>query len=52
MGRTGQVVAALGLSGPTVRFTESRIAEFAADLKRIAQQMSERGFDHPLATSA
>ena len=51
LGRSGQVVAALGLSGPTVRFTESRIIEFAADLKRIAQQMSERGFDHPLATS-
>ena len=32
-----RVVAALGLSGPTVRFTESRIAEFAADLKRVAQ---------------
>jgi DNA-binding IclR family transcriptional regulator len=35
------------LSGPTVRFTEARVAEFAADLKEIARQMSERGFTHP-----
>jgi DNA-binding IclR family transcriptional regulator len=46
----GQVVAALGLSGPTVRFVEKRITEFAADLKRIAQQTSDLGFDHPLTT--
>lgn len=50
-GRTGKVVAALGLSGPTIRFSESRITEFAADLKRVAATISERGFDHPLATS-
>ena len=25
--------------------------EFAADLKRVAQHMSERGFDHPLGTA-
>ena len=50
LGRSDRVVAALGLSGPTVRFTERRITEFAADLKRIARQMSELGFDHPLGT--
>jgi DNA-binding IclR family transcriptional regulator len=48
VGRSGTVVAALGLSGPTLRFTESRIAEFAADLKRVARHISDRGFDHPL----
>ena len=47
LGRSGSVIAALGLSGPTVRFTEARVAEFAADLKQIAHQMSERGFTHP-----
>jgi DNA-binding IclR family transcriptional regulator len=47
VGRSGSVIAALGLSGPTVRFTEARVAEFAADLKEIARQMSERGFTHP-----
>ncbi len=51
VGRSGSVVAALSLSGPTVRFTESRVAEFAAEVKRKAQQLSERGFDHPLGTS-
>jgi DNA-binding IclR family transcriptional regulator len=51
VGRTGRVVAALGLSGPTIRFSENRIAEFAGDLKRAAAIISERGFDHPLATS-
>lgn len=50
-GRSGSVVAALALSGPTIRFTESRVAEFAADLRRMAQHMSERGFDHPLGTA-
>jgi DNA-binding IclR family transcriptional regulator len=47
VGRSGSVIAALGLSGPTIRFTEARVAEFAADLKQIAHQMSERGFAHP-----
>jgi DNA-binding IclR family transcriptional regulator len=50
-GRSGSVVAALVLSGPTIRFTEGRVTEFAADLKRMAQHMSERGFDHPLGTA-
>jgi DNA-binding IclR family transcriptional regulator len=49
LGRSGSVVAALTLSGPSVRFTDDRVAVFAADLVRIAQRMSEQGFDHPLA---
>ncbi|WP_327010296.1 IclR family transcriptional regulator [Dactylosporangium sp. NBC_01737] len=51
LSRSGSVVGALSLSGPTMRFTDERIAEFAADLKDVAQRMSERGFDHPLSTS-
>jgi len=51
LGRSGSVVAALGLSGPTLRFTDSRVAEFATDLEGIARHMSERGFDHPLGNS-
>ena len=47
LGRSGSVIAALGLSGPTIRFTEAQVAEFAADLKQVARQMSERGFTHP-----
>jgi DNA-binding IclR family transcriptional regulator len=47
-GRSGAVVAALALSGPTLRFTPDRVAEFAADLKLAAARVSERGFDHPL----
>ncbi|NUO97866.1 MAG: IclR family transcriptional regulator [Nonomuraea sp.] len=41
-------VAALTLSGPTVRFTDDRVEQFAADLREAAKRMSERGFDHPL----
>jgi DNA-binding IclR family transcriptional regulator len=47
-GRSGGVVAALALSGPTLRFTAERVAEFAADLVQAGVRMSERGFDHPL----
>ncbi|MEV0900777.1 IclR family transcriptional regulator [Actinoplanes sp. NPDC049802] len=47
VGRSGTVVAALSLSGPTVRFTPAKVAEFAADLKRMARQIAERGFDSP-----
>jgi DNA-binding IclR family transcriptional regulator len=47
-GRSGAVLAALSLSGPSMRFTDQRIVEFAADLKTVAQHMSDRGFDHPL----
>jgi DNA-binding IclR family transcriptional regulator len=46
--RSGGVVAALALSGPTLRFTAGRVAEFAADLVQAGARMSERGFDHPL----
>ncbi|MEU7871700.1 IclR family transcriptional regulator [Dactylosporangium sp. NPDC049140] len=49
--RAGAVVAVLSLSGPTLRFPEERVTEFAADLKDVAQRMSERGFDHPLGSS-
>jgi len=51
LGRSGGVVAALSLSGPTLRFTDARVAEFAGEVRRMAQQVSERGFDHPLGTS-
>jgi DNA-binding IclR family transcriptional regulator len=47
-GGTKAIVAALTLSGPTVRFTDERVAEFVADLGEVAGRMSERGFDHPL----
>jgi DNA-binding IclR family transcriptional regulator len=49
VGRSGSVVAALSLSGPTIRFPDERIGVFAADLTQVAKRMSERGFDHPLA---
>jgi len=48
-GRSHAAAAALTLSGPTIRFTDERIAEFVDDLKRVAARISERGFDHPLA---
>jgi len=47
-GRSGTVVAALSLSGPTVRFTDDRVREFSKALREAARQMSERGFSHPL----
>jgi DNA-binding IclR family transcriptional regulator len=49
LGKNGSVAAALSLSGPTVRFSEERIAEFVTDLIESATRMSERGFDHPFA---
>jgi DNA-binding IclR family transcriptional regulator len=48
LGRSGTVVAALTLSGPTVRFTDERVAAFADALLAAAKEMNERGFDHPL----
>ncbi|WP_027345002.1 IclR family transcriptional regulator [Hamadaea tsunoensis] len=45
VGHSGSVVAALSLSGPTLRFTDQRIAEFVADLKEMAKRMSDRGFE-------
>lgn len=47
IGRTGAVVAALSLSGPTVRFPDDRVGEFVAALLEVAGQMTERGFEHP-----
>jgi DNA-binding IclR family transcriptional regulator len=41
-------VAALSLSGPTVRFRDDVVEQFAGDLRQTATQMSERGFHHPL----
>jgi DNA-binding IclR family transcriptional regulator len=51
LGRSGTVVAALSLSGPTVRFTEDRVTDFVKDLQAAAAQMNERGFEHPLGSS-
>ena len=51
-GRSGAVVAALALSGPTVRFTAERVAAFAVDLVAAGARMSERGFDHPLGSAS
>jgi DNA-binding IclR family transcriptional regulator len=47
VGRNGSVVAALSLSGPTVRFPDERVDEFVAALLEVAGHMTERGFDHP-----
>ena len=44
-------VAALTLSGPTMRFTDERIDTFVKDLTEVASRMAERGFDHPLGSS-
>ena len=49
IGRSGTVVAALSLSGPTVRFPGEIVEQYAADLRQVAKEMSERGFDHPLS---
>jgi DNA-binding IclR family transcriptional regulator len=47
LGRTGSVVAALSLSGPTVRFPDELVQEFVDALVEVAGRMAERGFDHP-----
>lgn len=47
-GRSGVVVAALTLSGPTLRFNAELVNQFATDLKVAGARISERGFDHPL----
>jgi DNA-binding IclR family transcriptional regulator len=47
IGRAGAVIAALSLSGPTVRFPDERIEEFVDALKEVSAHMTERGFDHP-----
>jgi DNA-binding IclR family transcriptional regulator len=51
LGRAGTVVAALTLSGPTMRFTDERVDTFVKDLTEVAGRMAERGFDHPLGAS-
>jgi DNA-binding IclR family transcriptional regulator len=51
LGRSGTVVAALTISGPTVRFTEDRVDVFVEALLAAAARMNERGFDHPLGSS-
>ncbi|MDT9697955.1 IclR family transcriptional regulator [Streptomyces sp. P17] len=40
----GQVVGALGLGGPTTRFTEERVAAFVAPLTEAAKRLSELRF--------
>jgi DNA-binding IclR family transcriptional regulator len=50
IGRAGSVIAALSLSGPTVRFPDDRIPEMVTDLTGTASHMTERGFDHPFLT--
>ncbi|WP_132145669.1 IclR family transcriptional regulator [Kribbella antiqua] len=45
---SGAILAALTLSGPTVRFTDDKIEGFVADLREAAKRMTDRGFDHPL----
>jgi DNA-binding IclR family transcriptional regulator len=49
LGRSGRAVAALSLSGPTVRFGDDKVGQFAENLRQVAEQMSERGFHHPLS---
>lgn len=44
----GTIIAALTLSGPTVRFTDDKIDGFVADLREAVKRMTDRGFDHPL----
>lgn len=49
VGRTGAVVAALSLSGPSHRFPEAVVQRFADALAAVSRQLSEQGFDHPLS---
>jgi IclR family transcriptional regulator, KDG regulon repressor len=39
---SGQVIAALSISGPTSRFTKENINRYCAEVKRVAAQISER----------
>jgi DNA-binding IclR family transcriptional regulator len=52
IGRGGSVIAALSLSGPTVRFPDERMGAFTAALIEVSGHMTERGFDHPFRGSA
>jgi DNA-binding IclR family transcriptional regulator len=49
MGRSTGVVAALSLSGPSARIAQSAVEAFAEDLRQVADQIKDRGFDHPLS---
>lgn len=49
LGRSGAVVAALSLSGPSVRIPQSVAEDFAEDLRKVAAQITDRGFEHPLS---
>ncbi|MQA96872.1 MAG: helix-turn-helix domain-containing protein [Streptosporangiales bacterium] len=42
-GRDGAAVGALSLSGPTARFTDERVREFAVDVVKAAGEISDRG---------
>ena len=50
IGRGGSVVAALSLSGPSVRFSDDRTPDMVTDLREVAGRMMERGFEHPFLT--
>jgi hypothetical protein len=47
IGRSGAVVAALSLSGPTIRFPEDQISGFVADLRETRDPRARLGRDHP-----
>ncbi|WP_329126371.1 IclR family transcriptional regulator [Streptomyces sp. NBC_01465] len=49
LGRSGAVVAALSLSGPSHRFPEETVQRFAGALQEVARRMSDQGFAHPLS---
>lgn len=50
LGLQGEVIASLSYSGPTNRFPDDRIRDLIADLRWAAEQLTDRGFDHPLRT--
>ncbi len=39
---TKQVIAAVSVSGPTIRMTNERIEQLHAQMKKIGEQISER----------
>lgn len=43
----GKAAAAISVSGPTVRFSEARVADFSAAVRRAAQALTERLGGHP-----
>ncbi|MFF1355955.1 IclR family transcriptional regulator [Streptomyces sp. NPDC058297] len=52
VGRSGAVVAALTLSGPSHRFPYDAVQRHVQALRESAQRMSDQGFDHPLIRKA